>query len=61
MLKTVNARLNTPYSEVEKYLAIKALLKNPKNIEITVPANIIPVPLAIFCRAWLASLMGITL
>ena len=34
--------METARSTVEKYLAIIALLKNPKNIEITVPAKTIP-------------------
>lgn len=58
MLKTDKARLKTPYSAIEKYLMIIALLKNPKNIEIIVPTKTIPVPLAIFCKLCLSHSFG---
>ncbi len=46
-LNIVKAKLKTPYSSTKKYLAMIALLKNPNNIEMIVPANTIPVPFAI--------------
>ncbi len=50
-LKIVRAKLKTPYSALEKNLAMTATLRNLKNIEMIVQANTIPVPLAILCSA----------